>query len=703
MPDARVVFHRLESGNATALVDLGADGPALLYFGPKLAAATTPAMLKALAARASVPNAPAWEAPVRLAPLAGDGWTGQLGIAGHRNGSGWGLCATLHTAAPMGPDGLAIQRNDTGGNGLAILHCLRLDAASDVLVAWTEVTNTGDQPFELTQCAALTLPLPDHLTHIRGFEGRWAGEFQTHLVERHIGAYVRENRRGRTSHDAFPGLVLECATCTETQGEALALHLGWSGNHRTTVETLADGRGYVQMGELFLPGEMILAPGARYRSPNLFIAASDTGRNGINHGFHRHVRQKLLQPALRARPRPVHFNSWEAVYFDHDIESLKSLVDEAAAIGAERFVLDDGWFRHRRHDRAGLGDWYVDQGVYPQGLGPLIDHVQARGLEFGLWVEPEMVNPDSDLYRAHPDWVLSAPPAPNILFRHQLTLDLTRPAVAAYLYQRLDALLSTYSIGYLKWDMNRDSFHPGDATGHAAMHRQTRALYALIDRLRAGHPKVEIESCASGGGRADYGILALTDRIWTSDSNDALDRLTIQKGFSLFFPAEVMGAHVGPADCHITRRRLPMATRAAVALFGHMGMEVDLRQESDADKAVLRAAIALHKQHRALIHSGRLMRFDTPAHLDAFAIIAADAGEALVSCAMPASHLHLLPGNLRFAGLDRERLYDINPVWPIDVNAQALRATGEALMTVGLTLPRLMPQSVILYHLRAAD
>lgn len=695
-------FHRLDSADACAMIDLSADGPALLYFGPKLAAMTTPAMLKAMAARAVVPNAPAWEAPVRLAPMAGDGWTGQPGVAGHRNGTGWGLCAKLASVTPIGRDALRLTLLD-GGNGLSIVHQLNLDHDSDVLIAWTEVTNDGASPFSLEQCAAITMPLPGHLPFIRGFEGRWAGEFQTRRTARHMGAYVRENRRGRTSHDSFPALVLESENCTENQGEALALHLGWSGNHRLLAEDLADGRGYAQLGELFFPGEITLAPGETYRSPEVFIAASSTGRNGLSHCFHRYVRRNLLRPERQATPRPVHFNSWEAVYFNHDMDSLKALADEAAAVGAERFVLDDGWFRHRRHDRAGLGDWYVDETIYPQGLGPLIDHVQARGLEFGLWVEPEMVNPDSDLYRAHPDWVLSAAPTPQIPFRHQLTLDLTRLEVAAYLYERLDALLSAYPIAYLKWDMNRDSFHPGDRQGRAAMHRQTRALYALIDRLRATHPKVEIESCASGGGRADFGILARTDRIWTSDSNDALDRLSIQKGFSLFFPAEVMGAHVGPADCHITRRRLPMETRAAVALFGHMGMEVDLRQENGADKTVLRAAIALHKRHRALIHSGRLVRFDTAVPLDAFAIIANDAGEALASCAMPASHLHLLPGNLRFAGLDPDRLYDVSLVWPMGMNGPAARATGEALMTLGLTLPRLMPQSVTLFHLRAAD
>ena len=377
-------------------------------------------------------------------------------------------------------------------------------------------------------------------------------------------------------------------------------------------------------------------------------------------------------------------------------------------MGAERFVLDDGWFKNRKSDKAGLGDWFVDNTIFADGLGPLIDHVKAKNMEFGLWVEPEMVNPDSDLYRAHPDWVLNADPAPLILSRNQLVLDLTRTEVQTYLFERLDTLLTEYSINYLKWDMNRAVYQPNNQSGRAVGHHQTNALYTLLARLRTAHPTVEIESCSSGGGRADFGILAFTDRIWTSDSNDALDRLAIQKGFSLFFPPEVMGAHVGPATCHATGRVLSMDMRVGVAMFGHMGIEANLLDINDEQKQTLKAGLALHKQHRKLLHGGRSVRINTPHGQSGFGVIATDGGEAIFSCAQLDTLSHSVGARFRFSGLDKDSRYEVKIIWPLKPTSYSTSIlevidgsviSGDGLINVGIQLPIMLPASVLIFYL----
>ena len=400
------------------------------------------------------------------------------------------------------------------------------------------------------------------------------------------------------------------------------------------------------------------------------------------------------------------------MYFDLSETRLFNLADRAAEVGVERFVLDDGWFKNRRSDTAGLGDWFVDQGVFPNGLSPLITHVHEHQMEFGLWVEPEMVNPNSDLYRSHPDWVLRSPAAPQILARNQLVLDLTRAEVQSYLFERLNDLLSEYPIDYLKWDMNRTNFQPSNGLGQAVGHSQTLAVYELMSRLRRAHPSVEIESCCSGGGRADFGILAHTDRIWTSDSNDAMDRLMIQKGFSFFFPPEIMGSHVGPNTCHITGRVLTMETRAAVAMFGHMGIEADLATMTDDQLSTLQAAVALHKQYRPLLHSGGLRRLDTSSAENAFGVLASDGSEAIFSYAQLSSLPHSVGGQLRLVGLNRQSRYRIRIIWPqtlesysesvINVIDGAVIA-GDALMNMGVQLPIMNPQTLLIFHLRQLD
>jgi alpha-galactosidase len=396
----------------------------------------------------------------------------------------------------------------------------------------------------------------------------------------------------------------------------------------------------------------------------------------------------------------VVLNTWEAVYFDHRLDRLTELADIAAELGVERFVLDDGWFRGRRDDTAGLGDWFVDEGVWPGGLGPLVEHVRRRGMEFGLWVEPEMVNPDSDLARAHPDWVLPGPP-----WRHQQGLDLTRPEAWAYVLERLDALVGEYAIDFLKWDHNRD------LVGGA--HFQALAAYRLLDELRALHPRLEIESCSSGGARADLAILARTDRIWASDTNDALERQAIQRWTGLLLPPELVGAHVGPPRAHTTGRTHALSFRAATGLFGHFGIEWDVSAASDAEREGLAGAIAFYKRVRALLHSGEVVRADLadPA-LALHGVVAQDRGEAVFAYVQLDTSASERPGAVRLPGLDPERSYRVEtvplaggpsiqdvvpPPWLED-----LVVSGRALAGGGLQMPSLAPEQALVLHLTAA-
>ena len=699
-------FYALHSRNCSLVIDCRGNAPAILYWGSRLSEATSPDMLSLLATRQELQACQAQEALITLSPEAATGFMGSPGVQMHRSGRQWAIYAKTKSVNLV--DNQLTIISQCHGAEIQLTHCLALHASTDVLTATTAITNIGSSALWLDRCDAPCIPLPMRYNKILGFTGRWANEFQQVSIDRFPGAYVRENRSGRTSHDSFPGVVVHTEDTNESSGSAYGLHLGWSGNHQLRIEEQHTGQAYAQLGELFFPGEMSLEPGEKYCSPTLYGTSTAHGFSAISESFHGYVRASLTDKRVRNKVRPVHFNTWEAVYFDLSYDRLCELADVAAEVGAERFVLDDGWFKNRKSDKAGLGDWFVDNTVFEDGLGPLIDHVKAKNMEFGLWVEPEMVNPDSDLYRAHSDWVLNADPAPLILSRNQLVLDLTRTEVQTYLFERLDALLTEYSISYLKWDMNRAVYQPNNQGGRAVGHYQTNALYTLLGRLRAAHPAVEIESCSSGGGRADFGILGFTDRIWTSDSNDALDRLRIQKGFSMFFPAEVMGAHIGPGVCHITGRIQSMETRAGVAMFGHMGIEANLLEMDDDQTETLKAGVALHKKHRQLIHSGNLVRLNTQSNENGFGIIAQDGGEALFSYTQLDSLSHSVGGRLQFIGLDSNCLYQVSIVWPQEpksystsildvINGSVI--SGEALTKAGIQLPIMHPASLLVFHL----
>ena len=705
---------RFDAADATLILACAKGAPvSILYWGGALHADTDCAELEGLFARQGMHGVADVALPLSLAMEPGLGHPMFRGFAAHRAGKDWGSLFEVGAVELREGGAKIICRDESTRLGLE--YEIDFDARTGVLRIRSTLTNYGATPLDVSNMMTACLPVPDGMTDIIGFTGRWTQEFTQERVARNAATYLRENRSGRTSHFSYPAILLAATDTNESTGDVYGFHLAFSGNHCIRVDSLTDGRGLVSLGALLLPGEVRLVPGETYASPEIVAAYSGQGLSKLSRKFHDHVRTKLLSPEMRAKPRPVHYNTWEAVYFDHDVEKLKELATRAAEIGVERFVLDDGWFGGRRHDRAGLGDWTVSRDVYPDGLGPLVDHVTGLGMEFGLWFEPEMVNPDSDLYRAHPDWVLGLEGVEQIPFRSQLALDISRPEVADYLFHAIDAILRDHDISYIKWDMNRDLSHPGDSSGVPRAFAQVGALYALLDRVRHAHPYVEIESCSSGGARADMGVLAHSDRVWTSDSNDALDRQVIQRGASFFLPLEVLGCHVGPAKCHVTGRRLSMEMRAATALMGHMGLELNLLTERTADLDVLKNAIDLHKKHRALLHNGDVFRLDSAPQLIASGVIARDKSEAIYSVAYVASDAKVLPGRFQFTGLDPQRSYRLQLIWPsdwqaikgpsaietLDLNGEGAIFSGAALVHGGLQLPHAFPETCLLFYVAA--
>ncbi len=639
-----------------------------------------------------------------LVPEEADGWVGRPGLSGHRDVRYPYPRLTLTEPVTAGDNALTVRARDEEA-GLALETELRLSPEGVLLVRHT-VTNTGDGVFTLERVESL-LPVPAHATELLDFTGRWPREKSPQRTPFVHGTRARENRRGRTGHDGTGLLVAGTERFGFRHGEVWGVHVGWSGNHVHVAERVPEGLGVLGGGELLTAGEVRLQPGESYATPTVYFGWSDAGLDGLSQRLHRWVRQRPTHPRS---PRPVVLNTWEAVYFDHRIDRLTALADVAARIGVERFVLDDGWFLHRRDDHAGLGDWYVDPGVYPDGLHPLVSHVKAKGMQFGLWVEPEMVNADSDLIRAHPDWVLAAPGREPMQARNQYVLDIARPEAFAYILERLDALVGEYHIDYLKWDHNRDLLEPVHS-GHAGTHEQTLATYRLLDELRARHPGLEIESCSSGGARVDYGILGHTDRVWASDTNDALERQAIQRWTGLLLPPELVGSHVGPEESHTTGRTAELGFRTATALFGHAGMEWDISACSPDELDRLTAWIGLYKRLRPLLHTGDVVHADHPdpsAWL--YGVVSADRAQGVYAYAKLTTGTDIVPAKLRLPGLDPAGTYEVTlpaeppkgialrqPPWldaPVTV-------PGDVLGIVGLPAPLLNPAQALLIEVRA--
>ncbi|HET9871998.1 MAG TPA: alpha-galactosidase [Propionibacteriaceae bacterium] len=638
-------------------------------------------------------------------------WIGRPGLEGSRSGRDWSTAfrttnEALETTAE-GAQRLTAQAADPVAE-LEIEVVVELTAAGLVRVRAT-VTNTATESY-MVGGLRLVLPVPAQADELLDFTGRHTMERVPQRRAFTAGLHSREVRTGRTGLDAAHVLVAGRQGFGFGSGEAWGLHLGWSGNQVIYAERLYNGARLLGAGELLNHGEVILGHEESYTSPWLY-ASYGGGLDAIAGRFHRHLRARASHPTTS---RPVILNTWEAVYFQHSLDKLKALADKGAAVGAERFVLDDGWFAGRRNDRSSLGDWTVSAEVWPDGLGPLIDHVRSLGMEFGLWVEPEMINLDSDLARAHPEWIFSAGGRTGLASRYQHVLDLGHQGAYDHVYGQLNALLTEYDIAYLKWDHNRYLNDAGHAPhGEAGVHNHTLAAYRMMEELRAAHPGLEIEACAAGGGRVDLGVIERTDRVWASDCIDPLERQQIVRYTQLMLPPELIGTHVGSPHSHTTLRHHDLSFRAATAIWGHMGIEWDLTTLSDQELAELTSWVDLHKDLRGLLHSGTVVNADHPdPALWISGVVAADQREAIYGVTALQRSVTWPPGRMRLPGLDPDTRYTVR-VEPISTGGLShldppawveagVTLTGRALATAGIEILPLHPEHSYLLRAVAA-
>ncbi|MER6088203.1 alpha-galactosidase [Streptomyces bluensis] len=543
-------------------------------------------------------------------------------------------------------------------NGLGITLHYRM--RHDVVERWVTLTNDGPALEVLrADSATWTLPLREGW-RLSQVHGRWAAESRLVRTDLTYGEHVIGSRRGHTGHQHLPWVALDAEGATEERGEVYGCALAWSGTWRICVAQLPDARVQITGGIGYDDsGLMRLEAGASYTTPVFAGLWSDGGFGGASRAWHAYQRAYVIPGA--EQDRPVLYNSWEATEFDISEGQQRELARRAAGMGIELFVVDDGWFGKRTSDRAGLGDWTPNPDRFPSGLKPLAEDVRALGMQFGIWVEPEMVNADSDLYRAHPDWVQFQPGRKRTEFRNQLVLNLAREDVQDYLWEKLDDLLSSAPIDYVKWDFNRcftDAGWPGEPYPQKLWVEHVHAFYHLLDRLRAAHPGVAFESCSGGGGRIDLGVMARTDQVWTSDNTDPLDRLAIQHGFSQIHPARVMAAWVTDSpNTQLNGRVSSLRFRFVSAMAGVLGVGGDLAKWSEEELVEAREWVELYKEIRPVVQRGDLYRLRPPAGgLSAVQYVLGD--EVVVLAWLQAQHHGEPPVPLRLRGLDPTQAYE---------------------------------------------
>ena len=711
----------LTADGVSLIVDTEPRVPRVLHFGAALGPLGPDdlAALRLTSTQAVLNNAPDVPRVFSVWPSEFEGWSGTPALSGHRAGRATTPRPAL-TEVDASDDGTSVTftlRDDLTATSQRLRYALGAGGVLTVAVSLT-ADEDGEGLYDLSELNTF-VPIPARATELLDFTGKWSRERSPQRSTVLDGIHRRDVHRGKPGQDSPFLTVVGTPSFGFRSGEVWGLHVAWSGDQHTIVERLPEGAGVFSAalggGETLRPGELRLAPGETYHAPELVFTWSDRGLDGLAERFHRHLRARPQHPSS---PRPLMLNTWEAVGFRQDDRTIAELVDAAAKVGVERVVIDDGWFLGRRDDHAGLGDWWADPAVWPDGLSAVADGIHRAGMQFGLWFEPEMVNLDSQTARAHPEWILAPADGVGPSARNQYVLDIAHPAAYAFLLGRIDALVSELGIDYIKWDHNRDLLEAvgrGAEPGRPGVHAQTVALYSMLDELHRRHPGLEIESCASGGGRVDLGILARTERVWASDCIDPVERAAIERWTALLLPPELIGSHLGAERADTTHRSTALSFRLAGSLFAHSGIEWDLRTCSDDELALVRRWADFYKRVRGLVHTGTVVNADLPeSAVSLRGVVAPDGSEALFSWTRTVTSGAVQAGRVPLPGLDADRVYRVrvvdelgaasrtggDPAWMPETAETGLRVSGRVLSQVGIPLPTLNPQQALLLELR---
>ena len=691
---AQPVF-RLDGGNSTYAFGVNERGELQqIYWGGKIAASDTIPPAHSDAEWAS------FDSPHNNTPEEYAGWGAGLFqepalkvtfADGNRD-------LVLHYASSTKPDAnsLEITLKDISRAVTVTLH-YKMDPESGILARSATIENSEPKPILIEQAAAAAFALPPAHYTLNYLTGRWAGEWTLNSETIHGGSRVLESRRGTTGHQANPWFAIGKGDADEEHGETWFGALAWSGSWRMVIEQ--DQLDKVRVTAGFNPFDFgyPLKTGETLETPVFYAGYSHHGFGGASRLLNHFTVTHILPEAPNPRPRPVIYNSWEATEFAVTEAGQEALAEKAAALGIDRFVMDDGWFGQRKTDNAGLGDWYVNKEKFPNGLKPLIDKVHSLNMDFGLWVEPEMVNPDSDLYRKHPDWALNFPGRPRSEERNQLVLNLARQDVRDYVYGFLDKLLTENQIAFLKWDYNRNWSEPGwdqlPADEQKKVYVQfIRNLYSILAELRAKHPGVEIESCSGGGGRVDLGILHYTDEVWPSDNTDPFDRLTQQDGFTRAYPAQVMMAWVvdSPHTMNGQKgRTTSVAYRMLSSMQGSLGIGGNLTKWSDEDLATAKRLIAAYHQVQKTITQGDLYRLISPTNGSEFSVtetVSPDKSQAVFFAFTHSTQEGRGFPRLQLLGLDSSANYALTSIAGKTLSGTPTQASGAWWMNHGIDL-----------------
>ena len=554
-----------------------------------------------------------------------------------------------------------ILKDSLTGAKLTLLYTIF--SKGSAIARSAHICNEGEKVLHLQTMMSLNLPDQDYVW--MQLSGAWSREryVKNRILEQGITAI--DSMRGNSSHEHNPFMVLKRPNAGETSGEVIGFSLIYSGNFRMQAEVDTHDVTRITVGINPDRFDWKLEPGEEFQTPEAVMVYSDQGLNKMSQTFHRLYAKRLARGYWRDRPRPILNNNWEATYFNFTEDRLVQIASKAKECGVELFVLDDGWFGQRNDDHAGLGDWVANPERLPNGIKGLSERIEAMGIKFGLWFEPEMTNKDSDLYRAHPDWILHTPGRNASHGRYQYVLDFSRKEVVEYIYEMMAKILSEAKVSYIKWDMNRSITEcysvalPADRQGEV-FHRYILGVYDLYERLTSEFPEVLFESCSSGGGRFDPGMLYYAPQGWTSDDSDAIERLKIQYGTSLCYPISSMGSHVSVIPNHQVFRKTPLHTRANVAYFGTFGYELDLNSLKEEEIAEVKEQIIFMKKYRKLFQFGDFYRLKSPfeGNETIWMVVSEDKKTAIVGYYRTLNGVNQAYSRIKLQGLDPDMLYE---------------------------------------------